>query len=189
MLPYSHSHSQTHTHTSPRPPEQTILKSPWVATSLIAAFAVFTLTACGRDDSRTAGQQIDSTIAKVEKKAGEMKAEAKVNAEQAVARTEAATAKAGEAIGQTADKALNKLETGTAAVADKVADASITTLVNAELAKDPALSALRINVDTNNGKVMLRGSAPSNLARDRATALAAKIKGVSAVDNQLEVRS
>lgn len=169
---------------SPRTP----LHTPWLATTLIAAVATFTLAACGRDDSRTVGQQVDSTIAKVEKKADEMKADAKANTDQAVASTEAAAAKAGQAINQTADKVANRVEAGTAVVAEKVADASITTLVNAELAKDPALSALRINVDTNNGRVLLRGSAPSNLARDRATALAAKVKGVSTVDNQLEVR-
>ena len=70
---------------------------------------------------------------------------------------------------------------------DKVADAVITTSINAELAKDTALSALKINVDTRDGKVMLRGTAPDATARDRATKLASGVKGVTSVDNQLTV--
>ena len=162
--------------------------TPWLATSLVATLAALTLTACGRDDSRTAGQQLDSTIAKVEQKAGEIKAEAQVDAAKARSRTEVAANKAGEAINQTLGKVATQVENTAEVVSDKMADASITTRVNAELAKDTTLSALRINVDTVNGKVSLRGSAPSSLARDRATTLAAKVKGVSAVDNQLDVR-
>jgi osmotically-inducible protein OsmY len=70
---------------------------------------------------------------------------------------------------------------------DKVADAVITTSVNAELAKDSSLSALKINVDTANGRVALRGTAPSEAARERATQLASNVKGVVSVDNQLSV--
>ena len=162
--------------------------TPWLATSLVATLAALALAACGRDDSRSAGQQLDSTIAKVEQKAGEIKAEAQVDAANAQARTEAAANKAGQAINQTVDKVATQIGSTAEVVADKVADASITTRVNAELAKDSTLSALRINVDTVNGRVLLRGSAPSSLARDRATTLAQQVKGVNAVDNQLDVR-
>ncbi|MBI3369988.1 MAG: BON domain-containing protein, partial [Burkholderiales bacterium] len=50
------------------------------------------------------------------------------------------------------------------------------------------LSALRIDVDTNNGNVRLSGVAPSVTARERASRLAAAVKGVNSVDNRLEVR-
>jgi hyperosmotically inducible protein len=70
----------------------------------------------------------------------------------------------------------------------KIDDAMITTTVKAELAKDPSLSALKINVDTDNGRVSLKGTAPSNEAREHATTLAQNVKGVSAVDNQLMVK-
>ena len=72
---------------------------------------------------------------------------------------------------------------------DKVTDAVITTSVKAELAKDPNLSALKIDVDTDNGRVVLHGSAPSSDARAHATALAAAVKGVTRVDNQLAVEA
>jgi osmotically-inducible protein OsmY len=70
-------------------------------------------------------------------------------------------------------------------VSDKMKDASITTAINAELARDAELSALKINVDTTSGRVVLRGTAPNEASRARATSLAQRIDGVSAVDNQL----
>lgn len=77
------------------------------------------------------------------------------------------------------------------AMVDKVAvamgDAAITMAVNAELAKDAQLSALRIDVDTLDGRVTLAGSAPSDAARDRATLLTQGVKGVKSVDNRLAV--
>lgn len=73
--------------------------------------------------------------------------------------------------------------------ASTVEDAAITASVNAELAKDAELSALKINVDTREGRVVLQGSAPNAEARERATRLATAIKGVHSVDNRLEVRA
>ena len=66
-------------------------------------------------------------------------------------------------------------------------DASITAQVNAGLAKDPDLSAVKINVDTVNGKVTLNGPAPSTVARDRAETIAKAVGGVTSVNNQLVV--
>jgi hyperosmotically inducible periplasmic protein len=68
-----------------------------------------------------------------------------------------------------------------------VKDAAITAGINAELARDSALSAIQVNVDTNAGKVLLRGTAPSAAARDKATELARNVTGVVSVDNQLQV--
>lgn len=79
-------------------------------------------------------------------------------------------------------------ETGRAAL-NMAEDAAITTSVNAELAKDPQLSALKIDVDTQGGKVVLRGKAPDAASRERATHLASSVKGVTTVDNQLEIGS
>ena len=94
---------------------------------------------------------------------------AKVNADSAVANARDAARNAGDAAGA------------------KVSDAVITTSVNAELVKDPSLSALRIDVDTSSGRVALKGAAPNRAARDRATQLASAVKGVVSVDNQLRV--
>lgn len=135
---------------------------------IAAAVAALALTACNRaeNDERTAGQKLDSAVATVEQKTDEAKQEIKQETAEARANAEASADKLG----------------------DKVADATITASVNAELAKDPSLSALRIDVDTAAGRVMLKGTAPDATARDRATQLAMNVKGVIAVDNQLQIR-
>jgi hyperosmotically inducible protein len=69
----------------------------------------------------------------------------------------------------------------------KIDDAAITASVKTQIAKDSDLSALNVNVDTNNGQVTLHGSAPTPAAKDKATTLASAVKGVSGVDNQLTV--
>jgi len=104
----------------------------------------------------------------------------------------------GSTVGQKLDTAVAKTEQGaadasravknkTADVAQSVNDATITAAVNADLAKDPELSALRINVDTHDGRVALYGSAPSEDAKMRAEKLAMGEKGVVSVDNKLAV--
>ena len=87
------------------------------------------------------------------------------------------------------DTAAARESTGKAvdAVGSKVKDAAITTGINAELARDATLSALKIDVDTNGGKVAMHGTAPDAAARERATQLAKKVDGVVSVDNQLQI--
>jgi osmotically-inducible protein OsmY len=95
----------------------------------------------------------------------------------AVAKTEAGAERVGEAAKE-----------ATAEAKAAVSDAAITASVNAELARDNELSALRIDVDTQSGRVALKGTAPSAAAKERAESLARAVDGVTAVDNQLEVR-
>lgn len=135
-------------------------------TMFTAVAAALTLTACNRtDDDRTVGQQVDRTVAKVERKADGVQSDAR-----------AATEKAKDTTAGAMDK-----------VGSKAKDAVITTSVNAELAKDSQLSALRIDVDTVEGRVALKGTAPDSASRERATKLAQRVDGVKAVDNQLTV--
>lgn len=144
----------------------------------LAAVAALSLAACSRDDGRTAGQQLDTAIAKTEAATDKAAAEIKQESAEAKAAIERSADKAAAAMDKTADK-----------VAASTTDAMITASVNAELAKDPALSALKIDVDTRDGKVMLQGTAPDDAAKARATTLAANVKGVSSVENRLTVRS
>ena len=90
-------------------------------------------------------------------------------------------------MGADATRNMDKGKSTTQEAKDKVSDAVITTTVKAEIAKDPNLSALKINVDTDNGRVVLHGTAPSPDAREHATALAQGVKGVASVDNQLTI--
>jgi len=137
-------------------------------TPLLAALvAALALAACGRNNNEgmTAGQKVDETVGKVEQKTDEAKATAREAGQDAkVAATNAG------------DK-----------VVSAVNDAAITTSINAELAKDSKLSAIKIDVDTAQGRVALRGSAPDAEAKDRATRIAAGVKGVTSVDNLLTI--
>jgi hyperosmotically inducible periplasmic protein len=68
-------------------------------------------------------------------------------------------------------------------------DVTITTKINAALAADDKLSAIRIDVDTSHGRVTLNGTAPDPVSRERATSLAAGVEGVTSVDNRLAVKT
>ncbi len=59
-----------------------------------------------------------------------------------------------------------------AAMSATVNDAAITASVSAGLAKDPDLSAIKINVDTKGGAVSLKGPAPTAAAKARAEEIA-----------------
>lgn len=140
-----------------------------VSTTLVAVLAAISLTACDplpKTSEKTAGQQVDSAIAKIEEKAAAARAEAKDATADIRAQTSQRT----------------KTATGI------FSDAAITTAVSAKLAADSGLSALRINVDTVGGRVALSGDAPDAAARDRASALVRSVDGVTNVDNRLTLQ-
>ncbi len=88
---------------------------------------------------------------------------------------------------QKATELKNDASRATDTATDKVKDAAITAAVNAELAKAPNLSVMKIDVDTANGRVALHGSAPDEQARERATQVASSVSGVVSVDNALTI--
>ncbi len=146
-------------------------------TATTAAVAAITLAACGQREQATVGEKIDGAISATEQRVQQAKAEVKQEAEQARAATEAAADQMAAQAGNAADK-----------LGSAVEDAAITAGINAELAKDSQLSALRIDVDTRNGHVLLSGVAPDAKSRERATVLASAVKGVRSVDNRLQLR-
>jgi hyperosmotically inducible protein len=79
-------------------------------------------------------------------------------------------------------------EVASGAIIDKTRDAAITAEIQSRLARDPALSTLRIDIDSSGGNVVLRGLAPDAAARDRATMLARGVEGVLRVSNELQLR-
>lgn len=91
--------------------------------------------------------------------------------------------------GQAAREAAEDTKRMGAAGASKVDDATVTTKVNAALAADSDLSAVKIDVDTKDGVVTLTGPAPSAQAKDKATTIAKNVKGVTSVNNQLTVKA
>ena len=136
------------------------------------------LSACNKqDDGKTAGQQLDSAIAKTEEAAARAKAKAQTE-----------MASAGAAVKNATQGAESSGKDMAAKAGEKIDDLTITTTVTAGFAKDPDLSVLKINVDTRNGAVTLNGSAPTEAAREKAATLAKGAKGVNSVDNKLVVK-
>jgi len=134
----------------------------------VAGVAPPGLAGCQRADyNRTAGQQLDEAVAKTQQKAAE----------------------SNETIEQTSREVGQAKGNATDAVANKSRDATITAAVKTQLVGASSLSLLSINVETSGGRVVLRGSAPTSMARDRATELARAVDGVSAVENELRVQA
>lgn len=149
------------------------------AAVLAALSMALALAACNKqDDGKTAGQQLDSAIAKTEDAAARAKAKA-----------ESEMASAGAAVKNATQGAESSGKDMAAKAGEKIDDLTITTTVTAGFAKDPDLSVLKINVDTRNGAVTLNGSAPTEAAREKAATLAKAVKGVNSVDNKLVIKA
>lgn len=141
------------------------MRRPLTAAACSVA-VLLALSACGKnDDGKTVGQSLDSGIA----------------------RTEQAARDAGNAMKDASKDAQASGSQAASTLGEKIDDAVITTSVNASLAKEPDLSAIKINVDTKDGVVTLNGPAPTAAAKDKAAELAKQVKGVASVNNQLVV--
>lgn len=155
-----------------------------IASILAVSAMALGLAACDKMKEPTTGEKLDSAVENTERATSEAKADADKAMQSAqnqmaegAAKTEAAAESAGE----------KAREAGSTAM-DVVDDAAITAKVSAGLAEDPALSALKIDVDTRNGIVTLNGPAPTQEAKDRATSIAQNVKGVGSVVNHLTLQ-
>lgn len=147
-----------------------------IASILAVSALALGLAACSKTEEPTVGQRLDSAVEKTEQAAADARAKAEAAMQSAETKMEKGAASAEATAKQAADTAKGAID-----------DATITAQVNAGLAKDPDLSAVKINVDTVNGKVTLNGPAPSTVARDRAETIAKAVSGVTSVNNQLVV--
>lgn len=156
----------------------------WLA--VLVAGAALTLAACDKSDNRTAGEKLDSAVAKTEQAADTAAAKTGQAVKDATAKVESSgtTAEVKEGMANAKEAAKD----AGAAMSATVNDAAITASVSAGLAKDPDLSAIKINVDTKAGAVSLKGPAPTAAAKARAGEIAKGVQGVTSVDNQLEVK-
>jgi hyperosmotically inducible periplasmic protein len=142
------------------------MNAPHTAMKVCALMLLaLSLNACGRKDE-TMGQRVDEAVADTKKAAS-----------QATAAVEKSMEKTAESAKERQAKAAETLD-----------DAAITTSITASIAKDPDLSAFKIDVATKNGNVSMHGSAPTEQARARAMAIAQSVKGVIQVDNQLTIK-
>ena len=140
--------------------------SRWTVFAAAAALAAG-LSACNKAEEPTAGHRLETAINKTEQAAQDAKQKMESAAQEAGQASRNATADA-------------------AALMD---DAGITTKVNAGLAQDPDLSAIKIDVDTRAGVVTLNGPVKSEQARDRASQIAQAVPGVTSVVNNLTISS
>ncbi|NMM76525.1 transporter [Acidovorax sp. SRB_14] len=167
--------------------ERSALRHPAAAriANLLAVSAVaLGLAACEKMKEPTTGQKIDSALERTEQAAAAAKADAQKAMQAAQVKVEEGATKA-EAAARDAEAAARQAGNSALAMAD---DGAITAQVSSGLAKDPDLSALKIDVDTHNGVVTLKGPAPSQAAKDRAATIAQGVKGVSSVLNQLDIK-
>lgn len=148
-------------------------------------FAAVALTACEKRDVPPQPKvEPDTTIgARTEPKVDEARADARAGMDNA----KESARDVGRDIAAAGREAQADVKQAGAQAAEKVADAVITTKVTAEFARDSGLSATKIDVDTNEGRVALHGTARSAADRERATTIASAIKGVKSVDNRLTV--
>ena len=157
----------------PRPPIRATLAG-WLCVA-----AAFALSACSQpDDGKTVGQNLDAAVAKTRDVASGIKSGVQDSAVTAGTAIQAATQDAKDAAVHTGQ-----------AISGSVDDAAITASVAAGLAKDPDLSAFKIDIDTASGIVSFYGPAPSESARERASAIARAVKGVVGVNNRLTVKT
>ena len=106
----------------------------------------------------------------------------------------------GKTVGQKLDSGMDtakeKLSDSSDAIKDStqkaataVDDAAITTKVKAEIMRDPNLKLTDINVETNQGVVILSGVVDKPQDAERAVQIARAITDVKSVENKLAVRS
>ena len=126
------------------------------------------LVACQDQSDRTVGQKLDSALERSKQK----------------------LAAAGDKIAQQTDRAVGAVKEkaateGSTDTGRAVNDSAITASIKTDFLKDPDLSILKIDVDTNNGVVTLNGLADNEPARERAAKIAEGVKGVKEVRNYL----
>ena len=139
------------------------MKAERIPAVLVLALAASGLAACGQAmDERNSGEKVG----------------------MAIDSTRTAIDEAGQKGAQAVDKAASAvIETSKGAQ-----DAAITASIKTDLLKDPDLSALKIEVETNQGIVTLNGVAPNEAAADRAARIASAIAGVKEVRNHVVAR-
>lgn len=129
-------------------------------------------------EPKTAGQQLDSAIDKTQ-----------AVAQKAATQTREVLQDVGQKLDAKAPEFKEQAREAGTRVQNSVDDMTVTAQVSAGLARDPDLSAIKIDVSTKAGAVVLHGPAPSEAAKERASTIARGVSGVVSVDNQLTVKA
>lgn len=136
-----------------------IVNKKHVIATILSVSAAFLMVGCNQgQDSATAGQKLDTAIAKTEKKTDAIATAASNKAHEV-----------GNSISSTLD------------------EAATTASIHAEMSKDDGLKSVAIDVDTNGNQVTLTGTAPDEAAKTRATLIAQNTQGVATVNNHITI--
>ena len=103
--------------------------------------------------------------------------------------TQADTSAQRSAASSDTGRATSDMRSATDRTKSTLSDATITTKVKSKFAADRDVSALKINVDTDNGVVKLSGTAKSQDEAMKATEIARNTEGVKSVDNAIRISS
>ena len=156
-------------------------------TSIGIAMAL--LSGCNKpEDSQTPGQKLDSAIGKTERAAADARLQGEQSGADLKDKTEAGFSKAGETLKNATENAESSAKVVASKAINKIDDMAITAAISAELLKDAEIKIFKINVDTKDGAVVLKGSVPTDAVRERAAAIAKTFNGVQSVDNQLVIK-
>lgn len=134
--------------------------------TLVALAALALCAGCDRETQ----QAVDKAGAEFKREAKETGADIKREAQEAGAEVKRALGEVGETTGQA------------------LSDAAITTKVKAALHAEKDIKSRDIDVDTFQGKVVIKGTVPDRAQADHAAKIAAGVDGVRAVENRLAVQ-
>jgi osmotically-inducible protein OsmY len=81
----------------------------------------------------------------------------------------------------------DQLDVGSQGVKEVVTDAAVTTALKAQYLADETLRRATISVTTNNGVVTLAGVVPTRTTHSKALEIAGRAKGVTRVEDHLEI--
>ena len=139
------------------------MKAERIPAVLVLALAASGLASCGQAvDERKTGEKVGMAIE--------------------------STRTAIDEAGQKSAQAVGKAASAVIETSKGAPDAAITASIKTDLLKDPDLSALKIEVETNQGIVTLNGVAPNEAAAGRAARIAGAIAGVKEVRNHVVAR-
>ena len=167
--------SADHSNLSSRP-------ARFLAVALVFGASTAFLTGCDKVQSpaptTTIGEKLDAAIDRTKEVAADVTVEAKSAMNGAQKRYD-----------QDGPKVEARARDAATTAGKAIDDAAITAQISTGLARDPELSAIKIDVDTKDGAVILRGPAPSEAARERAASVARGVTGVVSVSNQLVLKA
>ncbi len=94
-----------------------------------------------------------------------------------------------EQVKQGSNEVARAAKSGAKEVGEHLSDAAITARVKAALVADPSVDGMKIDVDTRDAVVILRGSLPDATQSARAEDIAGRVNGVRSVQNTLKLET